>query len=92
MSKKNSKVSAKIIKAARGNIYKSDRPCNLGNEEKSYTDWLAPSIPLIGLESMVEHSSILPQCISAYKSNIAGFGISVRYKEDKTDTKNLRES
>lgn len=89
MSKKNSKVSAKIIKAARGNIYKSDRPCNLGNEEKSYTDWLAPSIPLIGLESMVEHSSILPQCISAYKSNIAGFGISVRYKEDKTDTKKL---
>lgn len=31
---------------------------------------------------MVSHSSILPQCIRAYKNNIAGFGIGVRYKED----------
>ena len=40
---------------------------------------------------MTRHSSILPQCISAYKSNIAGFGIGVRYKEDVTDTEELED-
>lgn len=35
---------------------------------------------------MAENSSILPQCIAAYKANIAGFGIGVRYKGDLKDT------
>lgn len=32
--------------------------------------------------SFIDNSTILPQCINAYKSNIAGFGLAVRYKED----------
>ena len=40
---------------------------------------------------MVDESTILPQCIRAYKSNIAGFGIDIRYKDDlRTRTKPRR--
>jgi len=35
-----------------------------------------------GLKELVDNSTILPQCIRAYKNNIAGFGISVHYTED----------
>ena len=35
---------------------------------------------------MVKNSTILPQCIRAYKNNIAGFGIGVRYIEDGEET------
>lgn len=31
---------------------------------------------------IIDNSSILPQCITAYSRNIAGFGIGVRYKDD----------
>ncbi|MDR1629604.1 MAG: phage portal protein [Oscillospiraceae bacterium] len=50
--------------------------------EMAAGDWLEPPAELRGYKLMVDHSSILPQCIRAYKSNIAGFGIGVRYKED----------
>ncbi|MCI9417841.1 MAG: phage portal protein [Eubacterium sp.] len=39
-----------------------------------------------GLALMVQHSTILPQCIRAYKNNIAGFGISVCYTDDIKET------
>lgn len=35
---------------------------------------------------MVSQSTILPQCTRAYRNNIAGFGIGVRYKEDIDET------
>lgn len=87
MSKKGGKVRAEIIKYS--TVSKSDKPLNIKNEEQEVSDWFAPSLSLDGLKNMVEHSSILPQCISAYKSNIAGFGLEVRYKDDATDTKEL---
>ena len=34
------------------------------------------------MHDLVRESTILPQCIRAYKDNIAGFGIGVRYAED----------
>ena len=38
-----------------------------------------------GFPAWVDESTILPQCIRAYKSNIAGFGIDIRYKDDFAD-------
>lgn len=40
---------------------------------------------------MVKSSTILPQCIRAYKNNIAGFGIGVRYIEDIDETPEMAE-
>lgn len=91
MNKKSGKVHAEIIKTT-AQINKSDSPSHLEEKEDSgYSDWLTPPYALTGLENMTRHSSILPQCINAYKSNIAGFGISVRYKEDVTDTEKLED-
>ena len=91
MSKKKRKVRAEIIKTT-AQIKKSDSPSHIEEKEDSgYSDWLEPDYTLKGLENMTRHSSILPQCISAYKSNIAGFGIGVRYKEDVTDTEELED-
>ena len=39
-------------------------------------------VNMYGLKELVDNSTILPQCIKAYKSNIAGFGISIHYRED----------
>jgi len=88
MSKKNGKVCAKIIKS-QSVVRKSDTPQNIKDNENGYSEWLTPDLSLTGLEHMVAHSTILPQCINAYKSNIAGFGIGVRYKEDVTDSEKL---
>lgn len=38
-----------------------------------------------GLQELVDESTILPQCIRAYKNNIAGFGISIDYNLDYAD-------
>lgn len=83
-------VRARIIKAspppASGAITKADASTQLDREENfNAGDWLYPPIDLQGLAVMVDESTILPQCVRAYKSNIAGFGIEVRYKDDFAD-------
>ena len=45
-------------------------------------DWIEPPFELQGLHALVTESAILPQCIRAYKDNVAGFGIGVKYIED----------
>lgn len=57
-------------------------------EQEAYTsgDWIKPLNDLKGLRALVKHSTILPQCIRAYKNNIAGFGIGVRYIDDTEET------
>lgn len=84
------KVRARIIKAsdppASGTIKKADASTQLSREENyNAGEWLNPPIDLLGLAVMVDESTILPQCVRAYKSNIAGFGIEVRYKDDYAD-------
>lgn len=46
------------------------------------SEWISHPVDMHGLKELVDNSTILPQCIRAYKSNIAGFGISVGYSED----------
>lgn len=45
-------------------------------------EWIQHTIDQRGLKELVQHSTVLPQCIRAYKNNICGFGIGVRYAED----------
>ena len=47
--------------------------------------WLPKKYNQYGLKELVSHSAILPQCIKAYGSNIAGFGIGVRYNAEYSD-------
>ena len=57
-----------------------------GYEAYNAGDWITPPNDLIGLRNLVKNSTILPQCIRAYKNNIAGFGIGIRYVEDVEET------
>lgn len=77
-------VSCRVIKArAPQPVQKAETVTQLSVQESlSAYEWVSPPVALAGLKIMVSHSSILPQCIRAYKNNIAGFGIAVRYKED----------
>lgn len=87
------KVSVKIVKSsemdeptvfyAQQKIEKSDKSEQLNpSMQVSASDWIPHPIDMRGLKGLVDNSTILPQCIKAYKSNIAGFGISVKYAED----------
>lgn len=88
MSDKKQKptVSARIIKASQ-----PEKPIAKAEQSTVIADgnafiWLDPPVNQQGLKVMVDHSTILPQCIRAYKDNIAGFGIGVKYKEDAEET------
>lgn len=83
--KKSNHVGARIIKAidALKPVNKSDKSEII--EESNGTLWKEPPIPIQSLREMVMHSTILPQCIRAYKDNIAGFGLGVKYIEDVQD-------
>lgn len=84
MDKENDKsgrhVNVRIIRAP---IMKSDKPEHLSKEEGyNSAEWINPPMDPYGLRELVKGSTILPQCINAYKRNIAGFGLQVRYIED----------
>lgn len=64
-------------------IEKSDKSEKLDSSANMCaSEWIPKRIDMKGLEIMAQHSTILPQCIRAYKDNIAGFGISVCYMDD----------
>lgn len=81
------KYEVKIIKAHDNVIAKAECPTAL-QVEQAYAagEWISKEYDPRGLEELVSNSSILPQCIRAYRSNIAGFGIAVRYTEDTKET------
>nr|DAF88399.1 MAG TPA: Portal protein [Siphoviridae sp. ctdHi7] len=86
--KKLPRYGVTIIKATNESpVKKSNKSEQLdAREELSAADWISPPIDLIGLKELETESSILPQCIRAYKNNIAGFGIGIRYKDDIEET------
>lgn len=78
--KNGKRVNVRIIRAP---ITKSDKPEHLSKEEGySSAEWINPPMDLYGLRELVKGSTILPQCINAYKRNIAGFGLEVKYIDD----------
>ena len=87
MGKPKQGMQVRIVKAREEPIEKADVSLQV-TEAEAYNagDWINPRHDLNGLAALVENSSILPQCIRAYKNNIAGFGIGVRYIEDKEET------
>ena len=96
------RVDVKIIKSSsmdtptvfyeQQKVEKSDKGEQLDlSIQTSASDWIPHAIDMRGLKILVDNSTILPQCIRAYKSNIAGFGISVRYAEDyDTETPEMK--
>ncbi len=86
MSDEKKGVSVTVIKAddtAVEPVIKAESSVQIDEDEKRYAnDWPEPELPLDGLEEIVKNSSILPQCCRAYRNNIAGYGIGIRYKED----------
>lgn len=92
---KKPQVNLRIVKArdmpGEKPILKSDRPTQISEDETYSAEWITPPISLYGLKALVDGSSILPQCINAYKNNIAGFGIGVRYRDDVDETPEMSE-
>lgn len=79
-------MRVQIVKAAQP-VEKADTSTQVTQQEAyNAGDWITPSLDLKGLRVLVKNSSILPQCVRAYKNNIAGFGIGVRYKDDIEET------
>lgn len=74
-------------------IQKAEGPTALDTQEaNSAGEFVSPPDPLAGFKNLVNNSNILPQCIGAYKCNIAGFGIGLRYKvDDKEETPEMKE-
>lgn len=84
-------VGVKLIKA-KSSIEKALTPVQITPEEaKNAGDWITPTYDMRGLRIMVNESTILPQCIRAYRSNIPGYGIGVRYKDDVEETEEMSE-
>ena len=80
-SKKKRNISVRVIKA-RDHISKADTSVQLDRSaEKSPNEWIPQPVVMAGLEALVDNSTIIPQCIKAYKNNIAGFGLIVDYKD-----------
>ena len=79
------RVGVRVIKAAddlsaQKPIKKADVPTQLTPEEAyGARTWINQRDDQHGLKELVRNSSILPQCIRAYKNNICGFGIEVKY-------------
>ncbi len=89
------KLNVRVIKATEpytGPIRKAEGPTQLDTKANdSAGEFVVPPYPLIGLKNFVNNSSILPQCIAAYKNNIAGFGLGLRYVvEDCEETPEMK--
>lgn len=70
-------------KSAEKSVEKSDKSEQLSRDNSSNaSEWISHPVDMIGLKELVDDSTILPQCIKAYKNNIAGFGLSVHYMSD----------
>ena len=81
MSDKYQQIGVKVITPRP--VRKADAPTQIDVDEKRYaSDWTEPLLDLEGLGTIVDNSNILPQCIAAYKNNIAGYGIEIKYKDD----------
>lgn len=78
-------VGVKLIKGATSAapLKKAEQPTNIPPEANFNSgDWLAHPYNFDGVQTLVEHSTILPQCITAYKNNVCGFGISIDYRDE----------
>ncbi len=86
---KPGKVTVKLIGSE---IKKADAPTQLSPDESvTASDWIMHPYDMRAMQTIVDSSSILPQCIQAYKSNICGFGIGVKYRDDIDEMPEMAE-
>ncbi len=81
----NRKVNTRIIKSDVKPIKKSETMTAIEEDRHASSLWITPPLDLRGFQRLVDNSTILPQCICAYKNNIAGFGLGVKYIEDNSE-------
>lgn len=80
---KSDNMSTPSVFTEKKPIEKSDKSEQLNRESSlNVSGWIPHPINMRGLKELVDNSTILPQCIKAYKNNIAGFGLSVHYMSD----------
>lgn len=94
MARDKRDVRVRIIKeqGQQSTVRKADTSVQVTTQEAFHAgDWITPPYDLRGLRNLVKNSTILPQCIRAYKNNIAGFGIGIRYIEDTEETPEMAE-
>ena len=73
--------------AREGSVKKADTSTQVTRPDaENAGDWISQPVDLRGLKTLVNNSAILPQCIHAYRNNICGFGIGVRYVDDEKET------
>jgi len=90
----NKRMHAKVIKgeAATGLIAKaldtSVRNSQIEGEHELGSEIMEPPYPLADLDNMVEMSTVLQQCVEAYRRNIVGFGAVPEYINDEVAAKN----
>lgn len=89
MSEENKKhpqmVGVRLVRSARAPapVKKAETMTHAEPEEQfNAGDWIEHPYSFDGLEALVEHSTILPQCITAYKNNVCGFGLSIDYLDE----------
>ena len=89
-NQQKSGVNVRIIGAPEDKIAKAENGSAIDTSQTAGgTGWVQPAVEMDGLKTLVKNSSILPQCIRAYKNNIAGFGIGIRYIEDEEETSDM---
>ena len=82
---------AKVIKS--NTIQKSETSEQLTATSTYAGDWIQnPATLQMSFQRHAEESIIIPQCIRAYKSNIVGFGIGMRYKDEYADCSGENET
>lgn len=82
-------IKAKVIKASTNTTITSPKAEN--EDSKVFSDILEPPYSKTQLFNIVDNSSILKQCIEAYKQNIPGFGASLKYNIDESKDKETPE-
>ncbi|OMF17038.1 phage portal protein [Paenibacillus amylolyticus] len=83
------KVNARVIKST--SVSKSGTSTAIKDDSSSFGDLIYPLYGPNDLIEMSKESTVLPQCIDAYKQNIAGFGFGLRYKQDDTNVEETAE-
>lgn len=88
--KRKAGMQVRIIKERAADVRKADTSVQIAPQEMvNAGDWIAHPVDMRGLRNLVKNSSILPQCIRAYKNNICGYGIGVRYTDDTEETEEM---
>ncbi|PEW46598.1 phage portal protein [Bacillus thuringiensis] len=75
-------VSARVIKAAGTSTQVLSRQQEDEKEKNAINGIITPPYRIEDLQQIKENSTILGQCIDAYKRNIAGFGHEMQYKQN----------